>query len=59
MPIQFLAGKQDALLPAEASAQRLQKLLPHAEVQVFPDCGHAVIGKADEILRFQMRYRPA
>ncbi len=59
MPIQFLAGKEDALLPAEASARRLKRLLPHAEVQVFPDCGHAVIGKADEILRFQMRYRPA
>jgi pimeloyl-ACP methyl ester carboxylesterase len=59
MPVQLLAGKEDALLPAEASARRLQRLLPHAEARVFPDCGHAVIGKADDILRFQLRSRPA
>ena len=55
MPIQFLYGKKDALLPAEASVRRLRKLLPHAEAHVFPDCGHAVIGKTDEILEFQLR----
>jgi pimeloyl-ACP methyl ester carboxylesterase len=55
MPIQFLAGSKDALLPSEASVRRLQKLLPHAETHVFEDCGHAVIGKADEILEFQLR----
>ncbi len=55
MPIQFLAGKKDALLPAEASVRRLKRLLPHAETHLFPDCGHAVIGKADEILRVPAR----
>ena len=54
MPLQFLAGRKDALLPAEASVRRLRKLLPHAETQLL-DCGHAVIGKADEILEFQLR----
>jgi pimeloyl-ACP methyl ester carboxylesterase len=37
MPIQFLAGKRDALLPAEASVRRLKRLLLHAEAHVFPD----------------------
>jgi pimeloyl-ACP methyl ester carboxylesterase len=55
MPIQFLAGKKDALLPSETSLRRLKKLLPHAETHLYPDCGHAVIGKADEILEFQLR----
>jgi pimeloyl-ACP methyl ester carboxylesterase len=59
MPIQFLAGKKDALLPAEASVRRLKGLLPHAEAYLFPDCGHAVIGNADEILRFQLRSGPS
>ncbi len=52
MPIQFLAGRRDALLHSAASVKRLRKLLPHAEVELL-DCGHAVIGKTDEILRFQ------
>jgi len=59
MPIQFLAGKKDALLPAAASVRRLKRLLPQAETHLYPDCGHAVIGKADEILEFQLRSRPA
>ncbi len=59
MPIQLLAGKKDALLPAEASVRRLKRLLPDAETRLFPDCGHAVIGKADEILTFQLRAGPA
>lgn len=59
MPIQFLAGKKDALLPSEASVRRLKELLPHAEAHLFPDCGHAVIGNADEILEFQLRSGPS
>jgi pimeloyl-ACP methyl ester carboxylesterase len=59
MPIQFLAGSRDALLHSEASVRRLKRLLPHAEAHLFPDCGHAVIGKADEILEFQLRSGPA
>jgi len=55
MPIQFLAGKKDALLPAEASVRRLERLLPHAETHLFQDCSHAVIGKTDEILEFPRR----
>jgi pimeloyl-ACP methyl ester carboxylesterase len=55
MPIQFLAGKKDALLPSAASVRRLKQLLPHAETHVFPACGHAVIGKTDEVLEFQRR----
>ncbi len=52
MPIQFFAGTQDALSRAQDSAERLARLLPHAEVHLLKGCGHAVIGQTEEILSF-------
>lgn len=57
MPIQYMVGEKDALLHSRSSVERLKKLLPHAETELL-DCGHAVIGKASEILEFQRRSRP-
>lgn len=52
MPSQFIAGTRDALSRAQDSAERLARLLPHAEVHLLEGCGHAVIGQTEEILAF-------
>ncbi|MEW5825881.1 MAG: alpha/beta fold hydrolase [Candidatus Bipolaricaulota bacterium] len=55
MPIQSFAGGRDALLHSAASVARIRRLLPHAEAHLIPNCGHAVIGKAEEVFEFQRR----
>jgi len=52
MPVQFFAGTRDVLSRAQDSAARLGRLLPHAEVHLLEGCGHAIIGKTEEILSF-------
>lgn len=52
VPIQFFAGTRDALGRAQDSAERLARLLPHAEVHLLEGGGHAVIGKTEQILSF-------
>jgi pimeloyl-ACP methyl ester carboxylesterase len=56
MPIQFLGGTWDALSRAQDSAERLARLLPHAEVRLLEGGGHAVIGQSEAILSFLLRY---
>ena len=55
MPIQLYAGSKDMLLRSKASVQRLVKILPHAETHLLQDCGHAILGKTDEILCFLVK----
>jgi pimeloyl-ACP methyl ester carboxylesterase len=55
MPVQFFAGAKDMLIRSKASTQRLEKLLPHAEVHLLQDCGHVILGKGNEILHFLLR----
>jgi len=59
MPIQFLGGAKDALTRADASARRLARLVPRAEVHLFEDHGHAIIGQTESILSFLLRSRDA
>ena len=49
-PLRYYVYGEEQARPAA-----VKRLLPHAETRLFPDCGHAVIGKADEILEFQLR----
>lgn len=57
MPIQFFGGARDALVRAKDSAERLARLLPHAEVHLLEDHGHAIIGKTGAILSFLLGSR--
>jgi pimeloyl-ACP methyl ester carboxylesterase len=59
MPVQFFAGRDDVLLHSAASVQRLVHLLPHAEAHLLEHCGHAIVGKGDEILQFLLKPRSA
>lgn len=52
MPIQFFGAAEDALMHSREAAERLSRLVPHAEVHLLEGCGHAVLGQAEAILRF-------
>jgi len=43
LPTLIVAGEQDRLLPSRREADRLARLLPHAEKLVVPDRGHLVL----------------
>ena len=55
MPVLFFGGTKDALIDSEKTGRRLETLLPHAEVNILADTGHAILGKSEEILRFLTR----
>ncbi len=52
MPVLYIAGDKDSLLPTNKNAARLKRLVPHADVRVLAGRPHALIGLADEIAAF-------
>ncbi len=52
MPVLFIDGEADAIIDAQASAQRLQQLQPAATVRLLPDTGHMVTGTPAYIIPF-------
>lgn len=52
MPVLYIAGDSDALLPTKKNAKRLKAFVPHAEIRVLEGCPHAIIGVAGEIAGF-------
>lgn len=52
MPVLFIDGKDDVIIDAESSAQRLLSLLPSAEIRLLPDCGHVVTNSIEYIIPF-------
>lgn len=52
MPILYIGGEEDALLHTQDSADRLQALVPHAEIHVIPKTGHVLIHEQEIILNF-------
>jgi pimeloyl-ACP methyl ester carboxylesterase len=41
MPFAYWAGKRDILLPTKKTARRLRRLVPHADIFIDPQGGHA------------------
>lgn len=52
MPVQFFGGTADVLTRARESAERLARLVPHAEVHLLDGRGHAILGQTEAILSF-------
>lgn len=52
MPVLFIAGEDDLIIDAQASAARLSHLLPSAEIVLLPDCGHVITNAGGFILPF-------
>ncbi len=59
MPVKIVWGEKDRILPV-AYAEEFKKLIPHAELEIIPHCGHLPQAeKADQfcdiVLRFTSR----
>lgn len=52
MPVALYVGGKDVMLHSEKSAKRLGSLLSHAEINVLPESGHAVLNISDKIGKF-------
>ncbi len=52
MPVLYIAGDSDALMPTKKNAARLKQLVPHADIRVLEGRPHALIGLADDIAEF-------
>ena len=50
MPVIFLAGEKDVVLNIPKTAERLQKLVPDLEVDIYGEDGHAVINLAPQVV---------
>ncbi|GAP13317.1 predicted hydrolase [Longilinea arvoryzae] len=57
MPVLLYAGEKDTLLPSQKTAERLGRLLPHAEIHLLPDAGHVLVGLAGPIDAFFRKNR--
>ena len=52
MPCIVFVGAKDIMLRSDETADRLSKLVPHAEVIILPDKGHSLSGLADKYVSF-------
>ena len=55
IPIQYFGGAHDALVRTQESAERIAQLLPHVEVHLLADQGHAIIDQGQTIMSFHSR----
>jgi len=52
MPCIVFVGAKDIMLRSDETADRLSKLVPHAEVVTLPDKGHSLSGLSDKFVEF-------
>lgn len=52
MPLIYAVGENDTIIDAEASADRLSKLLPSANIHILKNCGHAIMNAAGILMPF-------
>jgi pimeloyl-ACP methyl ester carboxylesterase len=50
MPVLAIVGDRDVMLDSRDTARRLAATVPHADVRVLPDTGHAIIDQTATIL---------
>lgn len=52
MPVLFIGGDSDALLPTKKNARRLLRHVPHVQIRILQGCPHALVGFACETAEF-------
>lgn len=52
MPVMAILGGKDAIFDSAAIQQRLERLLPQAEIRCIPEAGHFIPGQTAPILEF-------
>ena len=51
-PLQYFGGDHDALIDSVKTGERLKRLLPHSEIHILKDTGHAIIDQFPVIKDF-------
>jgi pimeloyl-ACP methyl ester carboxylesterase len=59
MPVLAILGAHDALLDSADTRCRLEACVPHAEIEWLPGGGHLLIGQAERIRDFLLRWSSA
>jgi pimeloyl-ACP methyl ester carboxylesterase len=57
MPVLYIAGENDATVHAGKTAQRIKKLIPHAEIRLIENSGHVIYNAIDVIMQFLVKTR--
>lgn len=52
MPVLYMGGENDVMLPSEKCGKRLSQVLPQATVKVIPSAGHLLFNTPPEIISF-------
>ncbi|MDT3387208.1 MAG: hypothetical protein LIR46_05515 [Bacteroidota bacterium] len=52
MPVLFIDGKNDVIIDADKSAQRLSRIVPSAEIHLLKNCGHVLTNSTTYIIPF-------
>lgn len=52
MPVALFVGEKDIMFHSVQTAKRLKSLLPHANINIIPEAGHALTNLADKIIAF-------
>lgn len=52
MPLFYLAGENDATVDARKTADKIKKLIPHAEVEIIKGSGHVIYNTMDKVIPF-------
>lgn len=57
MPVLYVGGENDWIIDSQASAQRLMRLVPSAELLLLPNLGHMITNNQQYILSFLEKTR--
>jgi pimeloyl-ACP methyl ester carboxylesterase len=52
IPVMAILGGKDVILDSAAIKQRLERVLPHAEIRCVPEAGHFIPGQTTPVLEF-------
>ena len=55
MPVMAILGGKDVIFDSVAIQERLEHLLPQAEIRYVPEAGHVIPGQTGPILEFLSR----
>ncbi|MBN1466949.1 alpha/beta hydrolase [candidate division KSB1 bacterium] len=56
IPVQFFGGDHDALINSVKTGARLKRLLPHSEIHILQDTGHAIIDQFSAVKDFLLSH---
>ncbi len=55
-PVQYFGGDHDALIDSVKTGQRLERALPHSEINILKDTGHVIIDQFAKIKKFMVSH---